>query len=286
MKPDLPTLCILRVQEVGSLVGLVQLGLGQLSAALGLLHRVSELFDLAGEQVGSSLDDGHLLYGVLASSLGIVELDNGVLELALEDLDLLAGIGSLSVGVAKLNLQIVEVAFELLLRSDGFGARLRLRVHGRLHGLESSLTVSSRVVDFLLLLGQSSLKVLLVLGHLDRESKNLGLLDLNGAFSLLKGGLKLVSLLLQRSLGLLELVDGLAALTQLVATVRSRMTVSSAGFCEKVWVLSLNNIFEWIFSLNINFNIEKFKLQKFHEFQNFWNFGPTSNFYLYARREN
>merc|ERR1712045_388339 len=118
--------------------------------------------------------------------------------------------------MAELDLEIVEVALELLLLSDSLSSGLALAIHAGLHGLEGSLAVSSGVVDLLFLLGKSSLEVLLVLGHLDGGSKDLGLLDLNGTLSLLESSLELVSLLLEASLSLLELVDGFATLAELV----------------------------------------------------------------------
>merc|ERR1719219_2160379 len=190
---------------------------------LGLLFGVSALrdglLDLASEKVGSSLNNSHLLADILDSSLGLVELGQIVLQLALKQLSLFGGLVSLSVGVAKLDLKIVEVALELLLLSDGLGSGLALAVEAGLHGLKGSLAVSSGVVDLLFLLGKSALEVLLTLSHLNGESKHLGLLGFNGSLGLLKSGLKLVSLLLESSLGLLELVDGLSALAKLISQI-------------------------------------------------------------------
>merc|ERR1719262_91530 len=120
---------------------------------------------------------------------------------------------------ALLDFDIVEVALELLLGSDGFGTGLGFGVHGGLHGFEGSLAVSSSVVDLLFLLGESSLEVLLVLGHLDGEAENLGFFNFDGTFGFFESSLEFVSLLLEGSLGLLEFVDGLATFAELVGEI-------------------------------------------------------------------
>merc|ERR1712178_239593 len=147
---------VLSMEQVGSFVGLVELGLSQFSASFSLFNSVSELFDFTGEEVGSSFDNGHLFTNVFISSLSLVVFGEVVFDLGLKKFGLFGGFVGLSVGVSELDFQIVEVAFELLLWSDGFGSGFGFRVQRGLHGFESSLTVSSGIVDLFFLLGKSS----------------------------------------------------------------------------------------------------------------------------------
>merc|ERR1719483_2013402 len=210
---------VLGVEQVGSFVGLVEFSFRQFSASFSLFNSVSELFDLTGKKVGSSINNSHLFSHIFASSFSFVEFGEVVLDGRLKHLSLFGGFAGLSVGVSELDFEVVEVAFELLLGSNGFGSCLGFRVQTSLHGLEGSLTVSSGVVDLFFFLGKSSLEVLFRLGDFNDESKDLGLFGLNSRFSLFKSGLKFVSLLFKGSLGFFELVDGFSAFAELIGEV-------------------------------------------------------------------
>merc|ERR1712178_148568 len=223
---------VLSMEQVGSLVGLVELGLSQFSASFSLFNGVSELFDFTGEEVGSSFDNGHLFTNVFVSSFSLVVFSEVVFDLRLKKFGLFGGFVGLSVGVSELDFQIVEVTFELLLLSDSFGSGFGFGVHGGLHGFESSLTVSSGVVDFFFFLSKSSFEVLFRLRHPDGESKNLSFFGLDGGFSLFKSGLKFVSFLLKSSLGFFELVDRFSTFAELISQI--------SNFFLQVLVLSLD----------------------------------------------
>merc|ERR1712178_213914 len=105
-------------------------------------------FDFTGQQSRSSFDNSHLFGHIVGSSVGFVEFGLSVLDLGLQALDVLNGISGLSVGMAELDFQVIEVRFQLLLLSDSYSSGLGFRVQSGLHGLQSSLAVSSSVVNF------------------------------------------------------------------------------------------------------------------------------------------
>jgi len=210
---------VLGVEKGRSLVGFEKLGLSKLSTSFSLLKGASEFLKLAREEVGSSVNNGNLFSEIFGVALRVVNTDLEVLVLLLKSLHALLSFAALSVSMSKLNLKVVEVRFHLLLGSDSFTSGSDFGVEGGLHRFDSSLSVSSAVVDFLVLLGKSSLEVLLDLGNFNLESENLGFFRLDSGFSFFKGGLEFVSLNIDGSLVLLELVDRFAGFSELVGEV-------------------------------------------------------------------
>ena len=87
------------------------------------------------------------------------------------------------------------------------------------------------VVELLLLLGHAPVNLLLDLSKLQLGTKDLVLLLLEGALSLLKSSLQLLLLLLKATPLLVQVVDGAAALTELIQEI--------LDFVSKVLVLAL-----------------------------------------------
>merc|ERR1719483_719628 len=225
---------VLGVEQVRSLVRLVEFGFSEFAASFGLFNTVSELFDFTSEKVGSSINNSHLFRHIFASSFSFVEFGEVILDGSLKHLGLFGGFVGLSVGVSELDFEVVEVAFELLLGSDGFGSCLGFRVQTSLHGFKSSLTVSSGVIDLFFLFSKSSFEVLFRLRNFNSQSKDLGLFGLNSRFSFLKSGLKFVSLLFESSLGFFELVNRFSAFAELIGEV--------GDFFLQVLVLSFDSL--------------------------------------------
>merc|ERR1719335_119719 len=185
---------VLSVEQVRPLGRLVELGLSQFPGPLGLLDAVPELFDLAGQESGPPLDNSHLLSHIVAPPVSLVELGLGVLDLSLEGLHVLLGISRGPISMTKLDLKVVEVRLDLLLLPDSLSPRLGLGIEGSLHGLKSPLAVPPAVLELLFLLGHPPLDILLVLRGFDLKPEDLGLLGLDGAFSLFESSLELVPL--------------------------------------------------------------------------------------------
>merc|ERR1719193_2935001 len=202
--------------------------------ALRTVHQSLGLLQLAGEGGGLALRDADLLHDLGAGArLVLVQLDR-LLQLRLVALDGLQSLGVGLVGVVKADLELVDLALKSLLDPQGLTLGLLLGLKRSRHGLHGASVVLPGVVELLLLLGHAPVNLLLDLSKLQLGTKDLVLLLLEGALSLLKSSLQLLLLLLKPPPLLVQVVDGAAALTKLVEKV--------LDLVGKVLVLALDNV--------------------------------------------
>merc|ERR1719192_2560584 len=170
-----------------------------LELPLGPLRAVHEglgLLQLAGEGGGLALRDADLLHDLRAGArLVLVSLDR-LLQLRLVALHGLQALRVGLVGVVETDLKLVDLALESLLHAEGLTLGLLLGLKRSRHGLHGASVVLPGVVELLLLLGHAPVNLLLDLSKLQLGTKDLVLLLLEGALSLLKSSLQLLLLLL------------------------------------------------------------------------------------------
>merc|ERR1719328_318053 len=109
-----------------------------------------------------------------------------------------------------------------------------LRLKGSLERLHSTSVVLAGVVEFLFLLSNSSVNLLLDLSKFKLGSENLVLLSLKSTFSFLKSGLELLLLSLESTALFVKFMDGASTITKLVKKI--------LDFISKVLVLTTDNV--------------------------------------------
>merc|ERR1719225_1753352 len=202
--------------------------------ALGAVHQSLGLLQLAGEGGGLALRDADLLHDLRAGAcLVLVQLDR-LLQLRLVALHALQALRVGLVGVVEADLKLVDLALESLLNPQGLTLGLLLGLKRGRHGLHGTSVVLPGVVELLLLLGHAPVNLLLDLSKLQLGTKDLVLLLLEGALSLLKSSLQLLLLLLKPPPLLVQVVDGAAALAKLVEKI--------LDLVSEVLVLALDNV--------------------------------------------
>merc|ERR1719150_2513038 len=183
---------------------------------------------------GLALRDADLLHDLGAGArLVLVQLDR-LLQLRLVALHALQALRVGLVGVVEADLKLVDLALKSLLDPQGLTLSLLLGLKRSRHGLHGASVVLPGVVELLLLLGHAPVNLLLDLSKLQLGTKDLVLLLLEGALSLLKSSLQLLLLLLKPPPLLVQVVDGTAALTKLVEKI--------LDLVSEVLVLALDNV--------------------------------------------
>merc|ERR1719225_1964090 len=186
---------------------------------LGTVHQSLGLLQLAGEGGGLALRDADLLHDLRAGArLVLVQLDR-LLQLRLVALHALQALRVGLVGVVKTDLKLVDLALKSLLDPQGLTLGLLFGLKRGGHGLHGTSVVLPGVVELLLLLGHAPVNLLLDLSKLQLGTKDLVLLLLEGALSLLKSSLQLLLLLLKPPPLLVQVVDGAAAFAKLVEQI-------------------------------------------------------------------
>merc|ERR1719328_950353 len=109
-----------------------------------------------------------------------------------------------------------------------------LRLKGSLERLHSTSVVLAGVVEFLFLLSNSSVNLLLDLSKFKLGSENLVLLSLKSTFSFLKSGLELLLLSLKSTALFVKFMDGASTITKLVKKI--------LDFISQVLVLTTDNV--------------------------------------------
>merc|ERR1719295_392608 len=140
-------------------------------------------------------------------------------DVALDQTDVALALRVGSIGVLKGNSKVNDVRVELLLHAKSLHLALGLCLKGHLHAFNGLAKVLPSGGKLLLLLGNSSLDLLLHLGQLKRGPENLVLLLLESSLSLRECSLKLKLLSLQTLPDFVNLMDGAAALADLVHDV-------------------------------------------------------------------
>merc|ERR1719351_114084 len=207
------------VHLVDGHASLGQLGFSLPLAPLGGVKEGTGLLHLALEGVGPALGKGSLLGHLLPEAGGLLEVHLGLPQLALVALDALEGLVVGLVGVVERDLELVDVSLELLLDPQGLGLGLLLGLQGSLHGLHGASVVLASVVELLLLLGDLAVDLLPHLAKLKLGPEHLVLLGLEGPLGLLEGALQLLLLGFHPPPLLVELVDGAAAIAELVEQI-------------------------------------------------------------------
>merc|ERR1719440_471544 len=201
---------------------------------LGAVHERLGLLKLSGEGGSFALRDADLLHDLGAGAgLVLVQLD-GLLQLGLVALDRLKSLEVSFVGMVETDLELVDLSLQSLLDAEGLALSLLLGLQRGRHGLHSTSMVLPGVVELFLLLGHTPVNLLLDLSKLELGAEDLVLLLLEGALGLLQSSLELFLLLLQASPLLVQVVDGAAALTELIQEI--------LDLVSEVLVLALDNI--------------------------------------------
>merc|ERR1719440_2121340 len=183
--------------------------------ALGAVHEGLGLLKLSGEGGSLALRDANLLHDLGAGAgLVLVQLD-GLLQLGLVALDRLKSLGVSFVGMVETDLELVDLSLQSLLDAEGLALSLLLGLQRGRHGLHSTSMVLPGVVELFLLLGHTPVNLLLDLSKLELGAEDL-------------------VLLLQASPLLVQVVDGAAALTELIQEI--------LDLVSEVLVLALDNI--------------------------------------------
>ena len=129
------------------------------------------------------------------------------------------GLYSASIGIFKSKVEFTNISLELLLHAKSLDLALGLGLKSHLHALDGLAEVLPGGGELLLLLGDPPLDLLLHLGQLEGGAQHLVLLLLKSSLSLTEGSLQLHLLGLQALPDLVDLVDGAAALADLVHDV-------------------------------------------------------------------
>merc|ERR1719362_564352 len=130
--------------------------------------------------------------------------------------------------------ELVDVRLELLLDPETLGLSTLLRLKRGLERLHCTSMVLTGVVELFLLLGNSSVNLLLDLSKLKLSPQDLVLLSLESTLSLLKSSLELLLLTLEPPALFVQLVDGAASIAKLVKEV--------LDLISEVLVLAADNV--------------------------------------------
>merc|ERR1719188_1804471 len=222
------------VHLVDSIASISKLGLSLSLASLSRVKESSGLLDLSLESIGTSVREAGLLRHLLTETTGLLVLALGLTELSLVSLDGLESLVVGLVGVVQGNLKLVDVRLKLLLDSRTLSLGTLLRLKGSLERLHSTSVVLAGVVEFLFLLSNSSVNLLLDLSKFKLGSENLVLLSLKSTLSFFKGGLELLLLSLKSTALFVKFMDGATTITKLVKEI--------LDFISQVLVLTTDNV--------------------------------------------
>merc|ERR1719208_60283 len=161
------------VHLVDSSAGLTKPSLSLSLASISRVQESSGLFHLSLEAVGASVSQAGLLGHLLTDSGGLLVLAFSLTELTLVSLDGLESLVVGLVGVVQCNLVLIDVRLELLLDSQTLSLGALLRLQGSLERLHGTSMVLASVIEFLFLLSNSSVNLLLNLSKLKLGSENL-----------------------------------------------------------------------------------------------------------------
>merc|ERR1719330_2139701 len=204
---------------VDSCPGLAKLSLRLPLAAVSRVEEGPGLLHLTLEGVGPAISKAGLLSHLLPHTTGLLIGALGLAELSLVPLDGLEGLVVGFVSVVQSNLELVDVRLELLLDPETLGLSTLLRLERGLERLHCTSMVLTGVVELFLLLGNSSVNLLLDLSKLKLSPQDLVLLSLESTLSLLKSSLEFLLLTLEPPALFVQLVDGAASIAKLVKEV-------------------------------------------------------------------
>merc|ERR1719373_687778 len=222
------------VHLIDSVASVTKLSLSLSLASLGRVQESSGLLNLSLESIGTSVRETGLLRHLLAETAGLLILALSLTELTLVSLDGLESLVVGLVGMVQSNLKLVDVRLKLLLDSQTLSLGTLLRLQGSLERLHGTSVVLASVVEFLFLLSNSSVNLLLNLSKLKLGSENLVLLGLMSTLSFLKSSLELLLLSLKSTALFVKFMDGASTITKLVKKI--------LDFISKVLVLTTDNV--------------------------------------------
>merc|ERR1719322_2113417 len=222
------------VHLVDSIASITKLSLSLSLASLSRVKESSGLLDLSLESIGTSVREAGLLRHLLAETTGLLVLALGLTELSLVSLDGLESLVVGLVGVVQGDLKLVDVRLKLLLDCQTLSLGTLLRLQGSLERLHGTSVVLASVVEFLFLLSNSSVNLLLNLSKLKLGSENLVLLGLKSTLSFLKSSLELLLLSLKSTALFVKFMDGASTITKLVKKI--------LDFISEVLVLTTDNV--------------------------------------------
>merc|ERR1719322_452492 len=222
------------VHLIDSIASITKLSLSLSLASLSRVKESSGLLDLSLESIGTSVREAGLLRHLLAETTGLLVLALGLTELSLVSLDGLESLVVGLVGVVQGDLKLVDVRLKLLLDCQTLSLGTLLRLQGSLERLHGTSVVLASVVEFLFLLSNSSVNLLLNLSKLKLGSENLVLLGLKSTLSFLKSSLELLLLSLKSTALFVKFMDGASTITKLVKKI--------LDFISEVLVLTTDNV--------------------------------------------
>merc|ERR1719394_503009 len=123
------------------------------------------------------------------------------------------------VGMVKTNLKFIDLSLKLLLDTESLTLSSLLSLNGSSKRFHSTGMVLSGVVEFLLLLSNTSVNLLSDIGKLKLGAENSVLLHLKSGLSLLKSTLELLLLLLKHTALFVKSMDGASTLAKLVKEI-------------------------------------------------------------------
>merc|ERR1719373_1076928 len=179
------------VHLIDSVASVTKLSLSLSLASLGRVQESSSFLNLSLESIGTSVREAGLLGHFLTETAGLLILAFSLTELTLISFDGLKSLVVGLVGMVQSNLKLVDVRLKLLLDSQTLSLGTLLRLQGSLERLHGTSVVLASVVEFLLLLSNSSVNLLLNLSKLKLGSENLVLLGLKSTLSFLKSSLEI-----------------------------------------------------------------------------------------------
>merc|ERR1719373_1442868 len=222
------------VHLIDSIASITKLGLSLSLASLSRVQKSSGLLNLSLESIGASVREAGLLGHLLTETAGLLVLALSLTELTLVSLDGLKSLVVSLVGMVQSNLKLVDVRLKLLLDSQTLCLGTLLRLQGSLERLHGTSVVLASVVEFLFLLSNSSVNLLLNLSKLKLGSENLVLLGLMSTLSFLKSSLELLLLSLKSRALFVKFMDGASTITKLVKKI--------LDFISEVLVLATDNV--------------------------------------------
>merc|ERR1719397_2213635 len=201
------------------LVGVSQLLLHVATVPVSLLQQGPSLLQCILVCVCTSVSGNEVVLGCSLCTVLLLKLGLHAADVVLQQLDVALALSIGGIGMLKGHAKVNDVVVKLLLHAQCLNFALGFGLKSHLHCLKGLAKVFLGGCEFVLLLGNPSLNLLLHLGQLEGGAENLVLLLLKCSFSLAQCCLQFHLLGLETLPDFVNLVDGAAALADLVHDV-------------------------------------------------------------------
>merc|ERR1719300_1826683 len=201
------------------LIGVSKLLLNHPSGTVSLFQESAGLLQSILVSIGLAVSSNEVVMSNLLGSLGILKLGLGLSQTKLVLLDGLLGLSIGSISMLKSSLQVHDISLQLLLHAVSLSLSLGFHLNSSLHALNGLVHVLPGGIKLLILLSHSALNLLPDLGELKLGTEHLVLLLLKSTLSFRESSLKLHLLSLKTLADFVNLMDGAAALADLVHDV-------------------------------------------------------------------